>query len=93
MEEILHHPLGANIEFGGEGVRCMLRVHSLACFASGAGFLPSTVSDSCFSQDALGEMDDVDFGSWALFRNLVNEMPLRTQVPKQVAAECSCVLL
>ena len=85
MEEILHHPLGANIEFGGKGVRCMLRVHSLACFASGAGFLPSTVSDLCFSPDALGETDDVDFGCWALFRNLV-----KSNVSQSTSAQAIC---
>ena len=49
----------------------MLCTRSLACLASDAGFWPSTVSDSCSSPEALGEMGNVDFGFWALFRNLV----------------------
>ena len=57
--------------FGGKGVRCMLRALSLACLAGGAGFRPSTDSDSRSSPEALGEMGNVDFGFWALFRNLV----------------------
>ena len=49
----------------------MLRALSLACLAGGAGFRPSTDSDSRSSPEALGEMGNVDFGFWALFRNLV----------------------
>ena len=49
----------------------MLRALSLACLAGGAGFRPSTDSDSRSSPEALGEMGNVDFGFWALVRNLV----------------------
>merc|ERR1712163_89176 len=49
----------------------MLRALSLPCLAGGAGFRPSTDSDSRSSPEALGEMGNVDFGFWALFRNLV----------------------
>ena len=85
MDKILHHPIGANIEFGGKGVRCMLRALSLACLAGGAGFRPSTDSDSRSSPEALGEMGNVDFGFWALFRNLVG-----FHVSQSTSAQAGC---
>ena len=63
----------------------MLRALSLACLAGGAGFCPSTVSDSCFSLEALREMDNVDFGFWALFRTLVG-----LNVSQSTGAQASC---
>ena len=63
----------------------MLRALSLACLAGGAGFRPSTDSDSRSSTEALGEMGNVDFGFWALFRNLV-----RFNVSQSTSAQAGC---
>ena len=63
----------------------MLRALSLACLAGGAGFRPSTDSDSRSSPEALGEMGNVDFGFWALFRNLVG-----FNVSQSTSAQAGC---
>ena len=63
----------------------MLRALSLACLAGGAGFRPSTDSDSCSSPEALGEMGNVDFGFWALVRNLVS-----FNVSQSTSAQAGC---
>ena len=63
----------------------MLRALSLACLAGGAGFRPSTDSDSRSSPEALGEMGNVDFGFWAVFCNLVG-----FNVSQSTSAQAGC---
>ena len=63
----------------------MLRALSLACLAGGAGFRPSTDSDSRSSPEVLGEMGNVDFGCWASFRNLVG-----FNVSQSTSAQAGC---